>query len=84
MRTTVRLALALTAAAVLAATAPTAATAAGSAAPTAATAAGSAAPTAAELAQQPHSIPVLAVTDLGALTTLGKLGYDFSGLLGQP
>ncbi|WP_405014626.1 hypothetical protein [Kitasatospora sp. NBC_01539] len=69
MRTTVRLALALTAAAVLAATAPAGAAAA--------------APTAAELAQQPHSIPVLAVTDLGALTTLGKLGYDFSGLLGQ-
>lgn len=41
------------------------------------------APTAAELAQQPHSIPVLAVTDLGALTTLGRLGYDFAGLLGQ-
>ncbi|WP_371494202.1 hypothetical protein OG871_03750 [Kitasatospora sp. NBC_00374] len=28
------------------------------------------------------AIPVGAVTDLGDLTTLARLGYDFAGLLG--
>ncbi|MFF0297238.1 hypothetical protein ACFYST_28745 [Kitasatospora sp. NPDC004614] len=32
---------------------------------------------------QTYSIPVGAITDLGALPTLGGLGYDFAHLLGQ-
>lgn len=30
-----------------------------------------------------HSIPVLAVSDLGSVLTLADVGYDFAGLLGQ-
>ncbi|MFJ2191311.1 hypothetical protein ACIOJE_25825 [Kitasatospora sp. NPDC087861] len=54
------------------------------AAPTAATPA-TAAPTAAapHEVNQGYSIPVGAVTDLGALPVLGSLGLDFARLLGQ-
>ncbi|MER8185049.1 hypothetical protein [Kitasatospora sp. NPDC094015] len=42
---------------------------------------------AAAAAEQPvaqhQSIPVLAVTDLGDLTTIANLGRDFAGLLGR-
>ncbi|MFE2415096.1 hypothetical protein ACFXDE_42900 [Kitasatospora sp. NPDC059408] len=48
--------------------------------PAAATA--SAAPQAREV-NQGYSIPVGAVTDLGALPVLGSLGLDFARLLGQ-
>ncbi|WP_407987483.1 hypothetical protein [Kitasatospora sp. CMC57] len=30
-----------------------------------------------------HSIPVLAVSDLGSVLTLADVGYDFARLLGQ-
>jgi hypothetical protein len=30
-----------------------------------------------------YTIPVGAITDLGDLTKIGILGYDFAGLLGQ-
>ncbi|MFJ1706052.1 hypothetical protein [Kitasatospora sp. NPDC088346] len=49
----------------------------------AATAALAAGPAAATPAHREHTaIPVGAVTDLGDLTTLARLGYDFAGLLG--
>ncbi|MFD8478501.1 hypothetical protein [Kitasatospora sp. NPDC059673] len=39
--------------------------------------------TAATTPDQTYSIPVGAITDLGALPQLGGLGYDFAHLLGQ-
>ncbi|MFD8594974.1 hypothetical protein ACFV1L_08230 [Kitasatospora sp. NPDC059646] len=79
-----RTALTALAAAVLAAL-PTAAAAATDSAetpvpvPAAATTADPAAP----VPQQGYSIPVGAITDLGALPLLANLGNDFARLLGQ-
>ncbi|MFE1318229.1 hypothetical protein [Kitasatospora phosalacinea] len=49
----------------------------------AATASASADDSAAPVPNQGYSIPVGAITDLGALPMLGGLGNDFAHLLGQ-
>ncbi|KDN81078.1 hypothetical protein [Kitasatospora cheerisanensis] len=51
--------------------------------PTAAAAAETATDTPAPIPNQGYSIPVGAITDLGALPMLGTLGNDFARLLGQ-